>query len=155
MKICFFALVAISSCAVMSACSSMSDACRGAAVTGGTNVPIVGSVVTLSCAANAAAVIGTDVAHRTGGDPAPPPPKSFQSSKLVVKDLSDNGDVMQFVIDSQDKYRAGDFGDATEIQKKEAIGRYASASLGKTILIKENEKAWNVYYESEPVPTSK
>ena len=88
-------------------------------------------------------------ANSSNNDPALPAPKTFQVSKLVMKDFGDNSDVMAFVMDSQDKYKTGDYGMASEEQKKTGVGRYRSDQLGKTIVIKDSGKAWNVAYESE------
>jgi hypothetical protein len=124
----------------LSACSQVNEFCTGAS-----GAPIVGEI----CAPASIASAAKDFATGRGGDEAPPAPKSFHVSKLVMKDFGDNSDVMAFVMDSQDKYKAGDYGVASDEQKKAGIGRYQSDQLGKTIIIRDLEKAWNVAYESE------
>lgn len=108
--------------------------------------------ISVLCAANGAAVFGQDIARdaQSGSDLGSIPPlKPFQVAQRLEIDCNNNSEVRAFVMDSQKKYQAGNGGLATGDEKKAAIGRYTSEKLGKTIIIKDVGKVWNVAYAEE------
>lgn len=78
--------------------------------------------------------------------------KTFRSTKAVSDEMSNSGDLMQFVLDSQDRYKTADYGDATNEKKQLAIGHYVSPKLGRSIVIVDSEKMFQVMFENEYVP---
>ena len=126
----------------LTACAETQEFCVAGTAAPGLGVP---------CAVAGIVKFSKDYAQASSSnnDPTQPALKTFQVSKLLMKDFGDNSDVMSFVMDSQDKYKAGDYGMASDEQKKAKIGRYRSDQLGKTIVIRDSDKAWNVAYESE------
>lgn len=102
----------------------------------------------IPCIANTAVDVGTDVVSKLSADTVPPP-KSFRPSNILMKELSDSPDLLMFVLESQDKYKAANYGTANEAQKNEAIGRYVSEPLKKSIIIYDDKDTFRVLYESE------
>jgi len=133
-------------------CSTMSDFCTGTATTqaalGGYNI------FAIPCVANDVAYIGGNMISLAGSSSSGGESqyKTFRSSKAVYDDMSNSGDVMQFILDSQDRYKALDYGDATSEQKQHTVGRYVSDKLGKSIVIVDAQKMFLVMFEKEYVP---
>jgi hypothetical protein len=132
-------------------CSDISYFTTGATIAGANNP--LGVVNTV----NTAVLVGNKAVNWLAKDktPAPEAPKSFQPNPYVLKDFTDNVDVMQFVMDSQDKYKGGDYGAATDEQKKASVGRYISVPLGKTLVINDAQKFYRVAYEGVGVVEQK
>lgn len=145
-------MLAISAAVCSSGCSTMSDFCTGTATTqaalGGYNI------FAIPCVANDVAYIGGNMISLAGSSSSGGESqyKTFRSSKAVYDDMSNSGDVMQFILDSQDRYKALDYGEATIEQKQHTVGRYVSDKLGKSIVIVDAQKMFLVMFEKEYVP---
>lgn len=137
-----------------SGCSTMSDVCSGTAAgqaaLGGFN-PLA-----VPCIANDVVYIGSNAISLSGSSSSAEQYKTFRSSKAVYDDMSNHGDLMQFVLDSQDRYKTADYGNASGEQKTRLVGKYVSVELGKSIVIIDAQKSWLVMYEAEytPEPTA-
>lgn len=75
-------------------------------------------------------------------------PQAFKASDAVNKQISANTEFMQFVLDSQSRYRSGDYGDS----KQDRVGLYASAVPETSIVIFDNFDEWAVFFQREYKP---
>lgn len=144
-------LLVVSAVLVCAGCSTVSDFCTGTAAgqaaLGGFN-PLA-----IPCIAHDVVYVGGRMVNLSGGSSDENSEyKTFRSSKAVYDDMSNNGELMQFVLDSQDRYKSADYGDATSEQKKHTVGRYVSSKVGKAIVIIDAQKAFLVMFENEYVP---
>lgn len=131
-------------------CSTANDFCKG--VTAGSALGGLNPFA-LPCIAHDVVYIGGKaVALSSSSSGGNTEYKTFRSSKAVYDDISNNGELMQFVIDSQDRYKSADYGDATSEQKTHSVGRYIS-NKNKPIVIVDAQKAFLVMYENEYTPT--
>lgn len=79
--------------------------------------------------------------------------KTFRSSPSVESDITNTPGTLDYVMTVQEKYRAADYGIATEAEKSSLTGRY---SLGnKVFVIHDTEKYWLVAYDGEPATVKK
>lgn len=123
-----------------------------------TGIPIIGSGIAAGCLASdvndtvtyasesssKASLAKEDEAKRV---------KTFRATPEVESDLTNTPGVLDFVMAAQDKYRAGDYGSTTEAEKTSLIGRYASD--GRVLVIRDQQKFWQVAYENEQTPLKK
>ena len=131
-------------------CQTVGEFCPGSAVGSAlTNMPM-GFILSTVCIANNTVYIGGDLI-RLAGTPGDynPKYKTFRASEPVNADMSVNSDTLQFVIDSQEKYKVADYGIASSDDKTNAVGRYKSEKLRKTLVIIDAKKMFIVMYDSE------
>ena len=141
------AIIAINCVTLLFGCSSAdrSSLCAGSSI-GGASLGVLNPFAA-PCAVSNIVDLSVNIANSGSKNDQTSQTKTFQPTKEVMKDFGDNPDVMQFVLDSQDKYKAGDFGTASDDQKIQLIGSYKSPQLGKTITIKDTGKSFEVAYE--------
>ncbi len=100
------------------------------------------------------AYVGKDIAEglansRSSSNSGDPSIKVFRPSKVVEMELNESNEVLDFVLNSQDRYKAGDYGDSTSEQKEQKIGHYVSTKLAKTLIIADAKDHFFYKYENE------
>jgi hypothetical protein len=141
-------MVALVICSLISGCASFNEYCRGAAL--GAAVGGVVNPLGAPCAVNDIIYISKGVGNMFSGSDTPPPhPKTFVTSSKLSEEISVDPQKMQFVLESQDKYKSQNFGAASDEQKKNMIGRYESPITTHPIIISDKGDRWQIAYEGD------
>jgi hypothetical protein len=142
-------LLIITIVSLLSGCASFDEYCTGAAVGGA----VVGGInpLGLPCTAYNVIKIGKGIGGMISGPDSPQVAneKTFEVTPKLNDAMASDPKLVEFVLQCQVRYKAKDYGAASDELKGWQVGRYEPPNSGKPILIADKVTRWRVSYEGE------